>query len=64
MNLTCEEFQEHCDSYDGYCTHCKEVTRFGMTEPDARNYPCPDCGKNTCMGIEWALLEGEIDITD
>lgn len=62
--MTEEEYMEHCDSDDGYCTTCKEVTRFGSTEPDARRYPCDKCGKNTCYGIEEALMSGYIEITD
>ncbi len=64
IEMTVEEYQEHVDSDDGYCTVCNEVTRFGDTEPDAEKYPCPDCNGNTCMGIELAMVAGHIDIVD
>ena len=54
-------FQNACDQYKGFCTHCQKFTR-GETEPDARDYPCPKCGGNTVMGAEDALLSGELDI--
>lgn len=62
--LTLEEYYEHADAYDGYCRICKANTREGGTEPDAENYECPDCEGRTCMGIEQAVIEGRIAITE
>jgi hypothetical protein len=62
MILSEEDYKMHCDSYAGYCTDCKDITRDSDTEPDATDYECPDCEEMTCMGIEQALLEGHIEI--
>lgn len=45
----------------GYCTECKEITH-DMCEPDAQGYECPQCGNNTVMGFENAVLIGEIEL--
>ncbi len=55
------DFQDMCDSYMGYCTSCQDFTR-DSTEPDAEGYDCPNCGQDTVMGAEQALLMGLIDI--
>jgi predicted RNA-binding Zn-ribbon protein involved in translation (DUF1610 family) len=60
--LSREEFREHREDYDGYCTTCEEVTRYGETEPDAEEYECPQCGQDTCYGIEQALLLGYLEV--
>ena len=62
MELSVEDYSVHCDNNDGYCKRCKEITRFGDTEPDARGYECPACDGRTCMGIEEALMLGFIEI--
>lgn len=64
MQMSEDEYQEHVDSYDGYCTRCDAVTRDGMTEPDAERYHCDECGGKTCMGVELALVCGYIEIGD
>lgn len=45
-----DDIQYHEDNNNGFCTHCSEWTREGGTEPDAENYPCDDCGKDTVVG--------------
>jgi len=62
MKMSEEEYRENSDDYNGYCTNCKDIGRYGSTEPDARNYECEDCGKKTCFGIEEALVMGLIEI--
>jgi hypothetical protein len=62
MTMSEDDYLEHVDNYDGYCAECDDITRDGMTEGDAENYPCDQCGKNTCMGIEQALIVGKIEI--
>jgi hypothetical protein len=59
--LSFEEFEAACDSYEGFCIDCKEVTNSGV-EPDARRYECEACGKRTVYGMEEALLMGAISI--
>jgi len=62
MNMSENEYRSYCNNDDGYCVNCGDITRFGMTEPDARRYPCDECGKNTVFGIEESLLCGYINI--
>ena len=38
----------------GYCLVCGSE-RY-QTEPDARRYPCEDCGRNTVYGAQELLL--------
>jgi hypothetical protein len=61
ITITQEDFQEHIDSDDGFCLECNAFTRFGDTEPDAENYPCDECGHDSCLGAEQALIEGLIE---
>jgi hypothetical protein len=46
----------------GICIECGS-TQEGA-EPDARNLLCEDCGKRSVYGIEEALLEGHVVITE
>lgn len=62
MKMTEQEYHNFCDNYAGYCTICDDVTRDSDTEPDAENYFCPDCGNDSVLGIELALLSGFIEI--
>lgn len=62
MKLTEEQYHDHREAYDGYCTECDKVTRFGETEPDAEEYECPSCEDYTCCGIEQALVAGYLEI--
>jgi len=61
--MTAEEYQEHVDSSDGVCLNCGEIA-YGCCEPDAENYPCDECGKARVIGIELALVAGDIIIED
>lgn len=56
--LTLEEYEAQMDEYNGYCTNCEDVTRFGDCEPDARRYECPECGQNTVYGLQECLIMG------
>lgn len=57
-----EEYLQHTQDDDGYCTSCGEFS-MGGCEPDARGYECPSCGEHTLMGTEEALMEGSLDIS-
>ena len=61
MKMTEEEYRDFRNGYDGYCTKCNDVTRYGGTEPDAENYECHECGDMKAMGIENALIMGYIE---
>lgn len=41
----------------GICLECG-VMVFEGCEPDARKYPCEECGKNSVYGLEEAILMG------
>lgn len=64
MRLSEADFQAHCDNHDGFCTNCDKVTREGMTEPDASGYKCPDCKRLSVVGMELALIAGDIEVED
>jgi hypothetical protein len=64
FTCTQEEFADHVDSHDGFCKSCQDFTRFGMTEPDAEDYECPDCEKNECVGAENALIMGLVEFEE
>lgn len=53
--MTVDEYEQHRDDNDGYCTECKEWTADNC-EPDARNYECPECGEPTVYGSEESLI--------
>jgi predicted RNA-binding Zn-ribbon protein involved in translation (DUF1610 family) len=61
IEMTEEEYQDLVDDYCGVCLSCEEIA--DNVEPDATNYKCDSCGKNTVFGIEEALIMGNIDIT-
>jgi hypothetical protein len=61
--LSPSEFAAACESYDGICVECKEITNSGV-EPDARAYECESCGRRTVYGMEEALLMGLIAFAD
>jgi Zn finger protein HypA/HybF involved in hydrogenase expression len=56
-----EEYSEARGSYQGWCTTCQEFTR-DSTEPDAEDYDCPQCGENTVIGAENALITEAFEI--
>lgn len=64
LSLTMDEYTCHRNDYDGVCTKCKNITRFGGTEPDAENYPCQECEctGNHAMGIENAMMYGIVEV--
>lgn len=63
IKLTDEEYQSHCNDYDGVCLNCHEWS-YGGCEPDARKYPCESCGKKAVYGAEEALMMGVLVFGD
>jgi hypothetical protein len=63
VRLSESEFAELAMNYGGVCLRCGEITYSGC-EPDARRYPCDDCGKNGVYGVEEALIMGRIEFTE
>lgn len=64
MNMTTFQFKVHSAGYDGYCKRCDAVTREGGTEPDAEDYTCDECGHESCVGMDFALLREYIQIVE
>lgn len=63
MKMTSDQFEEHQADLSGYCSECDAITTSDV-ESDAQDYECPECGNNTVMGVDQALLMGNIEITD
>jgi Zn finger protein HypA/HybF involved in hydrogenase expression len=61
VSISEERFSEAVDNSEGFCTECNDFTH-GSSEPDAENYKCPECKKNTVFGAEQALILGLIDV--
>lgn len=60
MIIDIDSIQESIENNDGFCVKCKDITNLGGVEPDAEKYPCDECNSNSVMGIETALLMGEL----
>jgi len=63
IKMTEAEYLAHCNCSNGLCTECEEIQEGGV-EPDAEEYECEACKAHAVMGMEQALLNGHIDITD
>lgn len=63
MKMTTAQFETHQDDNDGYCTNCDRVTTQDV-EPDAEGYECSECGKETVMGVDNAIILEHIEISD
>lgn len=51
--------EEAIEDQRGYCTTCQDIVDT-FAEPDAENYKCPECGEFTVMGVENAVIMGEL----
>lgn len=63
VTLAEEELRSHIDSSDGICLGCGEWS-CGGCEPDAREYECLSCGEHKVYGAEWALVMGNVEISE
>lgn len=54
-----EDFKEHCNNNDGVCLICGDWTDGGV-EPDAENYSCEVCENDQVFGAEQALIMGVV----
>lgn len=59
--ISMEEYNQHRGDYDGLCLSCREWTTGGV-EPDAEEYECEACGEPQVMGVETALVTGEVEV--
>jgi hypothetical protein len=58
VRITLEQFQEYDDAMVGVCISCG-ATR-DCCEPDARDYPCEECGDNNVYGAQELLIMGRV----
>lgn len=59
VRVSMHKLKELEESYSGVCLSCG-ATRHGMTEPDAENYECDECGEHHVMGAHWLLFTGRV----
>ena len=59
VEVTEEEFRDHCDAYDGLCLACGAWSCGGV-EPDAEGYTCEVCDARAVIGAEDALMMGKV----
>ena len=59
----CVTESEIREGTNGICLACGEIT-YGGVEPDAREYPCESCGRDSVCGLEEALLLGLLRIVE
>lgn len=58
ISLTIEEYLELENAMQGICKKCGSIR--DCCEPDAEDYPCDECGENTVVGCDNALLDGMV----
>ncbi|GAG86975.1 unnamed protein product [marine sediment metagenome] len=56
MTFDLEQIEEAMADYCGFCTECG--AQRSCCEPDARNYPCEECGANAVFGAEELVIMG------
>jgi len=54
--FTLEEIEEASEAMSGFCIECGAER--GCCEPDAREYPCEECGANAVYGAEELVMMG------
>jgi DNA-directed RNA polymerase subunit RPC12/RpoP len=59
LKFTLEDILTADSDMSGFCVQCG-AERPG-TEPDARKYPCDDCGKRAVYGAQELLLMGLVE---
>ena len=45
----------------GICLNCGEI-RWSGVEPDATGYPCDECDIDQVVGMQEAILMGEVEV--
>ena len=59
MKITLEQFEYGEEMMIGFCRACGAERE--SCEPDARNYPCEECGKKQVFGTQELLLRGLVE---
>ena len=57
--FTLEEVEEAEESMSGYCVRCGAMR--DTCEPDARKYPCDDCGQMAVYGTDELMIMGLVE---
>ena len=60
--MTEDEYHANENDYIGICIACGEERE--SCEPDARRYPCEECGKKQVYGTPELLVMGRIGIDE
>jgi len=53
---TIEQLTAIAEDYGGFCKACG-AEAYGV-EPDARDYPCEECGAHKVFGAEELIMQG------
>jgi hypothetical protein len=56
--FTLEEIEEAEELESGYCLACGAMR--AQCEPDARRYPCEECGKRAVYGAQELVIMGRV----
>lgn len=56
-------YQNALDNNEGWCRTCQRFTG-EQVEPDAEDRECEECGEDTVMGVENALVDGLFELFD
>lgn len=56
-------YQNAVDNYEGWCKTCQRFTG-DQVEPDAEDRECEECGEDSVVGAENALVEELFEIVD
>jgi tRNA(Ile2) C34 agmatinyltransferase TiaS len=59
--ITFKTLERKMEAYAGFCTHCQAWTKANGCEPDAREYACPRCKRNSVFGAEEAMIMGVLN---
>ena len=63
MKLTRDKYKQHLEDGSGLCELCEEITCEDV-DLDAKEDKCPECGGESVVGMERALMYGQIEISD
>ncbi len=59
LTFTLEDIEQAESDMSGFCVKCGAERP--NTEPDARKYPCEDCGKRAVYGAQELVLMGLVE---
>jgi len=62
VKISAEEYLKLTEDYAGYCTACEKVIPEAGIEPDAEDCECPLCEGKFMIGLDNAVVEGNIEV--